>query len=122
MRTYDPERKARWRRLSKERRNEASGLLDWIAETLEEQGYRCRICSRKFTEELPYRVDHDHSCPCNEGRSPQSGYNGCILCWRGLLCDKCNLGIGMFDDSIRLLAAAIVHLQDYEARKRNEVA
>lgn len=31
---------------------------------------------------------------------------------RGLLCNSCNSGLGMFKDNIKLLAKAIVYLED----------
>ena len=55
---------------------------------------RCAICN----EHVKLCVDHDH----NTGKV------------RGLLCNTCNAGLGMFKDSIRLLAGAIVYLQDHE--------
>ena len=32
--------------------------------------------------------------------------------WRGLLCTRCNNGIGMFRDNVELLKRAIEYLQD----------
>ena len=59
------------------------------------QGMQCAICHRT----LPLVIDHDHAC-CPGKRS-------CGRCIRGLLCDLCNRGLGMFkDDPIRLRAAA----------------
>lgn len=52
----------------------------------------CAIC-KKQTKKL--KVDHCHKT--------------CLV--RGLLCNKCNLGIGFFNDSITLLEQAIVYLK-----------
>ncbi len=54
----------------------------------------CAICREPFTK-IP-RIDHDHE-------------TGAV---RGLLCQLCNTGLGMFQDSPRLLAAAIIYLED----------
>lgn len=56
---------------------------------------RCEICKRlPGTKELA--VDHDH-------RTDRV---------RGLLCFRCNVGIGQFDDSAELLLKAAEYLRD----------
>ena len=62
------------------------------------QDGRCLICQR--TENLV--IDHDHGC-C-------PGMYSCGDCVRGLLCVRCNTGIGYFKDSSRLLASAQKYL------------
>lgn len=94
-------------RLAREKRDTESGLEAWIAMRLDLQHDCCAICQRRFTDDLPYCIDHDHTC-CEK--------KGCPRCWRGLLCVRCNSGIGFFEDTIRILAAAIVYLQDHEER------
>lgn len=57
---------------------------------LEEQNHVCRICKRALTP--TYRnVDHDHQT----GRI------------RGLLCSRCNTGLGNFKDNAQVIEAAI---------------
>lgn len=72
---------------------------------LDDQNGRCKICQTiiRGTYETPTGrtklracVDHDH------GSSTI----------RGLLCHNCNVGIGLFKESIRNLASAIVYLED----------
>ena len=56
----------------------------------DEQGGKCKICSR----ELPLVVDH-----CHESDRI-----------RGLLCDRCNVGLGCFQDDPDRLRSAIEYL------------
>lgn len=67
--------------------------LEYYNTLREVQKFRCAICripESKLGE--PLVIDHDHS-------------NGEV---RGLLCSKCNLGLGLFKDSPkRLLRAAM---------------
>lgn len=60
----------------------------------------CRICNVEFSIETPACMDHDH----NTGEI------------RGFLCSSCNVGIGMFSDSIEKLEKAIEYLKS----KQNE--
>jgi len=59
---------------------------------LRAMGHTCGICGKELGGDL--RVDHDH----NSGRA------------RGVLCNNCNTGLGMFADSISSLRSAIVYL------------
>lgn len=63
-------------------------------ELLEEQKGVCAICHNICSTGKNLCVDHKHSI-------------GNI---RGLLCDKCNRGLGAFDDNVELLKAAIKYL------------
>lgn len=55
----------------------------------------CKICGRKAGKK-PLHVDHDHQTKKV----------------RGLLCHKCNLGLGLFSDSLRVLKEAVTYLED----------
>jgi hypothetical protein len=63
---------------------------------LSKQDGRCAICKtdEPWGRSRTWHVDHDHE----SGRV------------RGLLCSKCNRGIGYFQDDVNRLAAAIVYL------------
>lgn len=61
---------------------------------LAKQGNCCAICKKGSKRGL--HIDHDH-------------LTGEV---RALLCSPCNSGLGMFKDDIRLLAQAIVYLED----------
>jgi hypothetical protein len=72
-------------------------------ELLAQQGGGCAICGGT----TPYgrgrfHVDHDHTC-C-------PGQYSCGKCVRGLLCGRCNPGLGAFQDSPSLLLAAAAYL------------
>lgn len=70
-------------------------------EMLLNQDGKCAICKRDHKTLLGRKkflcVDHDHDSN--------------II--RGLLCDKCNRGIGLFGDNIYLLIEAIKYLNKY---------
>lgn len=72
---------------------------------LDRQNHRCGVCKR-HTSELPgpLQVDHDHAC-C-------PGKKSCGNCIRGLLCNSCNGGLGLFNDDADRLFAALTYLQE----------
>lgn len=59
---------------------------------------KCAICSAPLGKS-PH-VDHCHS-------------KGHI---RGLLCNNCNVGLGLFNDNIGSLKAAVVYLKQHQGR------
>lgn len=72
---------------------------------LAEQDHRCKICREVFvpTKSHPrLSVDHEHS-------------TGSVC---GLLCHKCNVGIGMFRENERYLLRAAAYI--INSRSRNE--
>ena len=66
--------------------------MQQYSEMFAAQHGRCLICNRPEKWEL--RVDHDH-------------ITGKV---RGLLCHKCNSGLGMFNDDLGLLQTAVHYL------------
>jgi hypothetical protein len=71
---------------------------------LEAQGGACRICGTDDPGEgRRFAVDHDHNCCPSKDRS-------CGKCVRGLLCNRCNLMIGMAEDDPSLLREAALYL------------
>lgn len=70
------------------------------------QGGRCAVCSRRPQPGGALQVDHDHKC-CD-------GTKSCGRCIRGLLCIKCNVGLGALLDNIRLMWRAIAYLKGYQ--------
>ena len=60
------------------------------------QGKACVICGERERNGKRLSIDHDHST----GK------------FRGLLCHRCNVGLGMFRDSEDLLSMAISYLRE----------
>jgi hypothetical protein len=74
--------------------------IDWYREQFSRQNGVCAICNKSETTIIHGKVilmpvDHDH----------QTGKA------RGLLCTKCNRGLGLFRDDKNLLKSAIEYLQ-----------
>ena len=61
---------------------------------LKDQNFKCKICKQQKDE--TFAVDHCHK----------------TLKIRGLLCLKCNTGLGQFMDNIDFLKAAIIYLEE----------
>lgn len=74
---------------------------------LESQNYGCGVCGSKeaFTKYGRFHIDHDHAC-C-------PGIRSCGECVRGLLCSKCNQGLGNFGDNIETMKKAIQYLEGF---------
>jgi len=62
---------------------------------------KCAVCGKKKR----LVVDHNHK-------------TGKV---RGLLCDKCNSGLGLFDDNAKRLSQAINYLKNYLTSQQNSV-
>lgn len=74
---------------------------DKLNEMLVLQGWACPICQNTISSETAC-IDHDHRC-CGKSKA-------CQLCVRGLLCRKCNMGLGIFMDSQENLERARQYL------------
>ena len=77
---------------------------------MERQGSVCAACGKpesaigwKSGKVKRLAVDHDHSC-C-------PGESSCGRCVRGLLCTRCNLGCGYFDDDPEILERMAQYLR-----------
>lgn len=62
----------------------------------------CDVCGNPPEHNKNLHIDHDHSC-C-------PGTKSCGKCVRGLLCARCNLGLGRFEDDVKLLYALTNYL------------
>jgi len=65
-------------------------------ELKKKQNNLCLLCGKPNKSSRSLAIDHCHKT----GRI------------RGLLCSKCNIGLGMFEDNIKLLKKAIIYLQN----------
>jgi hypothetical protein len=71
--------------------------LDEYNQVFAKQEGKCAICGRYQSEfKRAFDVDHNHE-------------TGTV---RGLLCSKCNMGIGYFNDDVTLLSDAIQYLKE----------
>ena len=69
---------------------------------LDEQGNKCAICGTDKPTAKNWHADHCHKTKTK----------------RGILCQKCNMGIGLLNDDTELMEKAIMYLNQY---KTNEV-
>lgn len=71
---------------------------------LKSQNGNCAICGTSTPGgKGGFHIDHDHNC-CDKPHS-------CGKCIRGLLCNRCNMGLGVFNDDITILKKAILYLE-----------
>lgn len=108
-----PEAKKAWLARNKHKRQEINrnwklrnvyGITpERFEEMYYEQGGRCAICIRELhLNERGYselHIDHDHT----------------TMYVRGLICSRCNLAIGQFEDNITYLQSAVLYLQTRKA-------
>jgi hypothetical protein len=85
-------------RLRKWNRFKTSGFTqEDFDNKLKEQDYKCAICGTSDSGVMDFHADHDH----------KTGEK------RGVLCHKCNTGLGLLKDNVEILCAAIEYLNHY---------
>jgi hypothetical protein len=67
----------------------------------------CSACGKTELEEKKFNFDHDHKC-C-------PGEKSCGKCFRGLLCQPCNLVLGHVKDDPTILTNLVNYLERYSA-------
>lgn len=79
----------------------------WFETTLLAQNGKCAICRTGTPggKTNAWHIDHDRSC-CGTQRA-------CGKCVRGILCAKCNQGLGQFDDDPQRLIKAASYLASF---------
>lgn len=92
-----------------ERKYKRHGLTESeFSQMIIDQNNKCDICGIEFNEDTKAGyicVDHDHNC-CQGVR--------------GLLCNRCNMSLGLFSDSQTILLDAIGYLEKYRERDLDE--
>lgn len=78
---------------------------------LDSQNGVCAICKKPEPTKRQLCVDHDHAC-CPKEIS-------CGKCIRGLVCSRCNRGIGLLNDSKRMLVSALEYLTKGKEKCQN---
>lgn len=73
---------------------------------LEDQNYECKICGKVHNNKLQFHFHIDH---CHD--------TGNV---RGLLCNKCNQGIGLLNDDPIVLERALYYLKESLYKKGKE--
>jgi len=75
----------------------------WYEEKLASQDGKCAICGSESNHQRWARfcIDHNHEC-CPK-------HTACEKCRRGLLCHRCNIRLGMIEDS-EWIAKALAYL------------
>ena len=93
---YRQDHSGKWKESSRRSKIKSAYGLEYkdFLKILESQKNACPVCEVKFRTHSDAYVDHDHQA-------------GLV---RGLLCMKCNFGIGIFNDNVGSLARAIVYL------------
>ena len=74
---------------------------EWFDATLSAQGGACAVCADS-NPVGPWQIDHDHNC-CPGKRS-------CGSCIRAILCPRCNVTSGAFEDDPALLRMAAAYV------------
>lgn len=67
---------------------------------LKNQNYRCAICFKEEIANNKFHVDHDHTTK--------------IV--RAILCNKCNVGIGYFEENVEIMHNAINYITKHKGR------
>lgn len=117
-RKADPDKYARLQKIQTQQKNPLNqkhwqlrslyriGIDDYFS-ILDAQNSVCPICLRLFEDgkiDGKYgQVDHDHAC-CPDKKS-------CGHCIRGILCDRCNKGLGFFRDDGTALLRAVIYIE-----------
>jgi hypothetical protein len=87
--------KAQSRRVVLKRHNITQEFFDSL---IEEQDNKCAICGTELQAGYRTHIDHNHS-------------TGSV---RGLLCSKCNTGLGLFREDKQILLNAVSYLEGTE--------
>lgn len=105
-----PRGRARRKDMALERRLVSRGVtMEWYNEQFAKQGGVCAICRQvesRHRSGVPTRLNVDH---CHQ--------TGVV---RGLLCTRCNSGIGLLGDSLPTAMAAVEYLREWWIKRTVE--
>jgi len=73
--------------------------IEYYYQMLDDQDGLCPICECELTPEVVPSLDHDHAC------CPNSGGRSCGECIRGILCMRCNKGLGFYEPRADAMSA-----------------
>ncbi len=106
-------------------------LSEWgrtVADWWINQKCQCKICNKQFYEKAPLRekknapdwnremvIDHDHNYKKRDFK------NNSELLPRGMLCNRCNLILGIAKDDVQRLQSCINYLNDKNMVINNDV-
>ncbi len=72
-----------------------------LLDLMDEQDNKCAVCLRDFEELNPKNIHIDH---CHNSEEI-----------RGVLCNNCNMALGLLKDDTKVLQAAISYLEKHSA-------
>ena len=81
------------------RKNRTGFTQEEFNQKLIEQDYKCAICGTDKPSSINWHADHCHNTKQK----------------RGILCQKCNMGLGLFKDNTEALERAIMYLNQYNS-------
>jgi hypothetical protein len=84
--------------------------IEEVYAMLKAQNHKCAICGG----EIKYSIKNH---PGTNAKAPHVDHNHITGSVRGLLCFKCNAGLGNFGDKIETLSAAIAYLKKHFSTK-----
>jgi Rps23 Pro-64 3,4-dihydroxylase Tpa1-like proline 4-hydroxylase len=97
--TWYSQNKERAKKTNRKNKLKQYGLtVDQYNQLIENQNNSCLICKKEFSEQIKSHIDHCHA-------------SGKV---RGILCQKCNQGIGLFYESLESLQSAIEYLKKHQ--------
>lgn len=97
---YSQTNQAKIKLKARKRKHTSFFTKEYWDSKFEEQGGKCAICGTTDPGKISFCADH-----CHDTLEP-----------RGILCRKCNSGIGLLKDDIELLKKAIEYLEYYKSQ------
>lgn len=102
---YNSNRRKKWKETKLRRYGITIQILN---KYLKLQKNKCKCCNILLKNN--YKIDHDHLC------CPKVG--SCGKCIRGILCNNCNLSLGLNKENIKILQGQIKYLVTW--KEKNE--